>query len=63
MGGIVRCGLIRASTPFPGTEDTGTIKKALIEKHVAMIEEVWKVWQFFRDRRPETYGDMCKLLP
>lgn len=28
-----------------------------------MIEEVRKVWQFFRDRRPETYGDMCKLLP
>ena len=28
-----------------------------------MIEEVRKVWQFFRDRRPETYGDMSKLLP
>jgi len=28
-----------------------------------MIEEVRKVWQFFRDRRPETYEDMCKLLP
>jgi len=28
-----------------------------------MIEEVRKVWQFFRDRRPETYGDMVKLLP
>lgn len=28
-----------------------------------MIEEVRKVWQFFRDRRPETYDDMCKLLP
>lgn len=27
------------------------------------IEEVRRVWQFFRDRRPETYGDMCKLLP
>lgn len=28
-----------------------------------MIEEVRKIWQFFRDRRPETYDDMCKLLP
>jgi N-carbamoylputrescine amidase len=28
-----------------------------------MIEEVRRVWQFFRDRRPETYGDMGKLLP
>ena len=28
-----------------------------------MVEEVRRVWQFFRDRRPETYSDMCKLLP
>lgn len=28
-----------------------------------MIEEVRGVWQFYRDRRPETYGDMVKLLP
>ena len=28
-----------------------------------MIKEVRNVWQFFRDRRPETYGDMTKLLP
>ncbi len=27
------------------------------------IEEVRKVWQFYRDRRPETYEDMVKLLP
>jgi N-carbamoylputrescine amidase len=26
-----------------------------------MIEEVRKVWQFFRDRRPETYSEMVKL--
>ena len=25
------------------------------------IEEVRKVWQFFRDRRPEAYGDLTKL--
>ncbi|MDP6931727.1 MAG: nitrilase-related carbon-nitrogen hydrolase, partial [Myxococcota bacterium] len=28
-----------------------------------MIEEVRKVWQFYRDRRPETYDDMVKQLP
>ena len=27
------------------------------------IEEVRKTWQFYRDRRPETYGDMVKQLP
>jgi N-carbamoylputrescine amidase len=28
-----------------------------------MIEEVRRTWQFYRDRRPETYGDLGKLLP
>jgi len=28
-----------------------------------VIEEVRRVWQFYRDRRPETYGDMTGLLP
>ncbi len=28
-----------------------------------LIEEVRRVWQFYRDRRPETYGDMAELLP
>ncbi|NIS72608.1 MAG: acyltransferase [Proteobacteria bacterium] len=39
MARIVKCGLIQASTPMSGTEDTEKIKKAMIEKHVAMIEE------------------------
>jgi N-carbamoylputrescine amidase len=26
-----------------------------------LIEEVRRTWQFFRDRRPETYADMCAL--
>ena len=26
-----------------------------------LIEEVRSTWQFFRDRRPETYGDLTKL--
>ncbi len=28
-----------------------------------VIEEVRRVWQFYRDRRPETYRDMAELLP
>lgn len=28
-----------------------------------LIEEVRRVWQFYRDRRPETYADLTKLLP
>lgn len=28
-----------------------------------LIQEVRDLWQFFRDRRPETYGDMLKLIP
>ena len=26
-----------------------------------LIEEVRSKWQFFRDRRPETYGEITKL--
>jgi len=25
-----------------------------------MIDEVRKTWQFYRDRRPEAYGDLVK---
>lgn len=28
-----------------------------------LVREVRNAWQFFRDRRPETYGDLVKLLP
>ena len=33
------------------------------EMDLDMIEEVRRTWQFYRDRRPETYGDMTELLP
>jgi N-carbamoylputrescine amidase len=33
------------------------------EMDLDMIEEVRRVWQFFRDRRPETYGPMAELAP
>ena len=28
-----------------------------------VIEEVRQTWQFYRDRRPDTYGDMTEQLP
>ena len=30
---------------------------------LSVIEEVRRVWQFFRDRRPEAYGDLTAELP
>ena len=30
---------------------------------LSMIEEVRRIWQFYRDRRPETYEEMTDLLP
>ena len=63
MARIVSSRLIQASPASPGTEDTEKIKNAMIERQVSMIEEVRRVWQLFRDRRPETYADMSKVLP
>lgn len=33
------------------------------EMNLDLIEEVRRTWQFYRDRRPETYEDMVKQLP
>src|SRR4029078_69374 len=44
-----------------GSEDKDELIVA--DMNFDMIEEVRKTWQFYRDRRPETYGDMTKLLP
>jgi N-carbamoylputrescine amidase len=44
-----------------GSEDKDEIVVA--DCDLDMIEEVRRVWQFYRDRRPETYGDMVELLP
>ncbi|MCZ7682935.1 MAG: acyltransferase [Sandaracinaceae bacterium] len=33
------------------------------EMDLDMIEEVRRTWQFYRDRRPDTYEDMVKQLP
>ena len=44
-----------------GSEDQDELVTA--EMDLDMIEEVRRVWQFYRDRRPETYQDMTGLLP
>ncbi|MBI4409126.1 MAG: acyltransferase [Gemmatimonadetes bacterium] len=44
-----------------GTEDRDELIVA--EMDLDLIEDVRRVWQFYRDRRPETYEDMVKALP
>ncbi len=44
-----------------GSEDKDELITA--EMNLDMIEEVRRTWQFFRDRRPETYENMVKQLP
>ncbi|MFH1011751.1 MAG: nitrilase-related carbon-nitrogen hydrolase [bacterium] len=51
----------RGNTLAQGSEDKSELVVA--EMDFAMIEEVRRVWQFFRDRRPETYGPLTSLLP
>lgn len=42
-----------------GSRDTDDIVIADID--LDMIREVRNVWQFYRDRRPETYDEMVEL--
>ena len=44
-----------------GSEDRDEL--IVSDLNLDMIEEVRRVWQFYRDRRPETYGDMVEQLP
>jgi len=44
-----------------GSEDRDELVVA--EMNLDMIEEVRRTWQFYRDRRPETYGDMVREMP
>ncbi len=49
-----------ASSP-PAREDQDELVTA--ELDLDMIEEVRRTWQFYRDRRPESYGAMAEPLP
>jgi len=44
-----------------GSEDSDEVVVAKLDLNE--IEETRQAWQFYRDRRPETYGDLTKLLP
>ena len=44
-----------------GSEDKTELVVA--EMDLDIIEEVRRVWQFYRDRRPETYSPIAELLP
>jgi len=51
----------RGSFVATGSEDKDELIVA--DLNMDMIEEVRRTWQFFRDRRPETYDAMVKQLP
>ncbi len=51
----------RGSFLAEGSEDGDELVTA--EMDLEVIEEVRRVWQFYRDRRPETYHEMAQLLP
>jgi beta-ureidopropionase len=51
------CGRILAEAGEKGDE------LLVADLDLDLIEEVRTTWQFFRDRRPETYGDLTRLLP
>ncbi len=42
-----------------GSEDKDELIVA--DMDLSMIEEVRRIWQFYRDRRPETYGPLAEL--
>ena len=44
-----------------GSEDKDELVVA--EMNLDTIEEVRRTWQFYRDRRPDTYDDMVRQLP
>ena len=44
-----------------GSEDNDELVVADLD--FDMIREVRNLWQFYRDRRPETYGNLVELLP
>jgi len=48
---------------FLATASEDKDELVVAEMDLDMIEEVRRTWQFYRDRRPETYEDMVKLLP
>ena len=57
MSRIVRCGLIQASNALGGNHPLKEIKKAMIEKHLKLIEQAAK------KKEPTTPPRAPRLLP
>jgi len=51
----------RGSFLAQGSEDRDELVMA--DLNLDQIEEVRRTWQFYRDRRPETYEELTELLP
>ena len=51
----------RGQTLAQASEDEDELLVATLD--LDLIEEVRRTWQFFRDRRPETYADLVRDLP
>ena len=76
VGAINRVGKEMEESPFFGTSYFVNPKGQFLSKgsydqeeiiiadlDLDMITETRKLWQFYRDRRPETYDDLIELLP
>ncbi len=48
---------------FLATASEDKDELVIADCNLDMIEEVRRVWQFYRDRRPETYENLTQLLP
>jgi N-carbamoylputrescine amidase len=44
-----------------GSEDKDEV--VMVDLDLEVIREVRDGWQFFRDRRPEMYTEICQQLP
>ncbi len=51
----------RGSILAEASEDKDEL--VIADLNLDVIEEVRRVWQFYRDRRPDSYGDMVEQLP
>ena len=59
--GSVGFGLVQIPVAVHGAEDKDELVTA--ELDLALVEEVRRIWQFYRDRRPETYEKLTADLP
>jgi N-carbamoylputrescine amidase len=49
--------------PFLAQGSADKNELIVADMNLELIEEVRRIWQFYRDRRPETYEAMVELAP